>query len=616
MNTNFSYDRMDYYSILEYLKEQAVYFSNGSWTDFSDGDLGTVLLKLMAMNADTTNFQIEKGISELYLDTVKERVNAIALCKLVGYEPRHYQSASVEVVASTTDVVFSANIPAFSSFSNDNGSIYYYNIEDIPITVGLNRFKAYQGKPRSISINVDEIDARGRYYLADYTVGTNTFLIKQAGITLKHIENALYGEGELCYSVHIDLDNTLYIQFPTYYETILSPNTPVTIQYLLSDGSNGRIGAGILDGILRLEDGSSLAYTNDFSSEGGYDPESVEEIRRNAPSYAKTMDTLVTLNDFRILSNEYDGISDVVALDYNYPESGLVQPSEEGDVNDAYKVNLYMLLEESDTIIKDDDEIDETKGEYIDADNFTVDTTHNFVLNSANQTYVSSGETSSFSGYITDITNILEIIIKFNVDGEETDTFRVDYSDSISYVYYGGDEATIRIPKESLVQGDFLSFYFENNSGVGVVSFSVFLVTNEEDPTITVYKSLVEKYMEDVKKKKPAGIQVFYYDVNFIRPHIVMNVYMDEEDLRYATTSGAISAYLEDTYSRTNRKIGEAVYTSHIFKEILDQFDYINYLEIASVEYADAGAIKPNNTQFVELLAENITVNVIAYEGE
>lgn len=616
MNTNFSYDRMDYYSILEYLKQQASYFSDGTWTDFSDGDLGTVLLKLMAMNADTTNFQVEKGISELYLDTVKERVNAIALCKLVGYEPRHYQSAEVEVVASTTGVIFNEKIPAFTAFSNPSGNVYYYNIEDIPIMSGLNRFKAYQGTPREFTLSVGEIDNRGRYYLSDYNVGTNTMLIKQAGITLSHIENALYGEGELCYSVHIDLDNTLYIQFPTYYETILAPNADVSVQYLMTDGSAGSIGAGILNGELRLSDKVTLSYTNNYSSEGGYDPETVEEIRRNAPSYAKTMDTLVTLNDFRILAKEYEGISDVMALDYNFPESGLVPPTHEGDVNDAYKVNLYMLLNDSDTIIKDDDEIDETKGEYINSNNFSIETSTNIIFNEANQTYTSSGETSNFTGYPLSIDGVLEILIKVYVEGDSSDVLRVDYSDLPSQVYTGGSDMMYRISGDDLIQDDYLGFYFENNSGSGKATFSVFLVKNLEDPTRTVYKNLVQKYMDDVKQKKPAGIQTFYYDVNYIRPHIVMNVYMNDEDLRYNTTGSAVALFLQDTYSRENRKIGEAVYTSHIFKEILDQFDYINYLEITSVEYASAGAIKPNNTQFVEILADNITVNVLPYEGD
>lgn len=616
MNTNFSYDRMDYYSILEYLKEQASYFSDGSWTDFSDADLGTVLLKLMAMNADTTNYQVEKGISELYLDTVKERVNAIALCKLIGYEPKHYQSASVDITANTVDYVLNDKIPAYSSFSNDNGTIYYFNIEDIPVSVGINRFKAYQGRLKAFTIDVSEIDARGRYYLSDFDVGTNTFQIKQAGKILTHIENALYGEGDMCYSVHIDLDNTLYIQFPTYFETILSKNTPIEIRYLLTNGVEGRIGAGVLTGTLRLPSGASLDYTNDFSSEGGYDPETVEEIRKAAPSYAKTMDTLVTLNDFRILSNEYDGISDVMALDYNFPESGLTPPSYDGDVNDAYKVNLYMLLEESDTIIKDASEIDESKGNYINNNNFTVDSSSNLIYIKANETYMTTGINANFSGYVTNISGVEEIIVRISVEGEGTDILTVDYSDVYKGTFLGGDQQTIRISKDQMLQGDFLSLYFENNSGNGTATFSIFLVDSEEDPTTTVYKALVQKYMDDVKDKKPAGIQINYYDVNYIRPHIVMNVYMDDEDLRYNSTSALVGAFLEDKYSRVNRKIGEPVYTSHIFKEVLDQFTYIKYLEITDIEYAVAGAIKPNNTQFVELLSKNITVNVLPYEGE
>ena len=67
MNTKFSYDKMDYYSILEYLKKRVEYFSERRWTDFSDADIGSVLLELMAMNADTTNYQNEKGVSYIFI---------------------------------------------------------------------------------------------------------------------------------------------------------------------------------------------------------------------------------------------------------------------------------------------------------------------------------------------------------------------------------------------------------------------------------------------------------------------------------------------------------------------------------------------------------------------
>ena len=167
-----------------------------------------------------------------------------------------------------------------------------------------------------------------------------------------------------------------------------------------------------------------------------------------------------------------------------------------------------------------------------------------------------------------------------------------------------------------MLSGDILSMYFQNNSGNGVAYFSIFLVELAGEPTTTQYKQLVQKYMDKVAKRKPAGIQVNYFDVEYIRPTLIMNIYMDEEDLRYSTTSGSVKAYLEQLYSRKNRKIGEAVYTSHIFKEILDHFDYIDYLEIISLEYSVAGAIKPNYTQFVELLGTNMTVNVLPYEEE
>ena len=91
------YNRRDAYSILEYLKLQAEQLSEGRWTDFSDSDIGTVFLKLMSYLADMNNFQIDKVASELYLDTCTERASALALCALIGYEPRHYQSAYCDI---------------------------------------------------------------------------------------------------------------------------------------------------------------------------------------------------------------------------------------------------------------------------------------------------------------------------------------------------------------------------------------------------------------------------------------------------------------------------------------------------------------------------------------
>ena len=82
--TMLPYNRRDAYSILEYLKLQAEQLSEGRWTDFSDSDIGTVFLKLLAYLADMNNFQVDKVASELYLDTCTERASGLALSELIS----------------------------------------------------------------------------------------------------------------------------------------------------------------------------------------------------------------------------------------------------------------------------------------------------------------------------------------------------------------------------------------------------------------------------------------------------------------------------------------------------------------------------------------------------
>ena len=625
MNTNFSYDKMDYYSILEYLKKQAEYFSDGSWTDFSDADIGTVLLKLMAMNADTTNYQIEKGVSELYLDTAIERVNAIALCKLVGYEPRHYQSAVVDITAVYTGSNEEGlKIPAFSSFSDNGGTLKYYTIDDTPIFTGINTIKAYQGDLVSHQFTYDDIDENGRIQLDDYNIGTNTVVLSQAGMRYELVENALYGEGEACFSIHINLDNKLYIQLPTYYSTIMSNTTPINIYYLLSSGTNGRIGSGVITGTMTLSNGLNITYANQSASEGGYNPETVEDIRKEAPAYASTMNTLVTLNDFRILARDFSGVADVVALDYNYPESGLIQPTDE-TVNDAYKVNLYILPESAESIYKEENTPDTDAMTQLGIDDFDVtesDTAYTFNYNSSDKTFTNTNSEvngSSCKIILTPKKDWSKLVIKYKLESEENyDFFYIDLGASNVLTLSGKHESELELENVGTTTSLILTYTNDGSVNYNTESVVVKIYGTNDSGNIVYtqeYLDEIKTYISDVKKKKPAGIQINYMDVNYIKPQLVIKVYMDEDDLRYSSTDKTIAEYLEEKYNRKNHKIGEAIYQSHISRDILSHFDYIKYLEIVSLSDAVDGAIKPNNTQYIELLAKNITIKVVPYES-
>lgn len=626
MNTNFSYDKMDYYSILEYLKKQAEYFSDGDWTDFSDADIGTVLLKLMAMNADATNYQIEKGVSELYLDTAIERVNAIALCKLIGYEPKHYQSSVVDInMIYTNEPDEDLILPAYTMLSDSTGNIRFYTLEDFHIYTGMNTIKAYQGNIVFKEYSYSDIDDNGRIYLDDYDIGTNTIVLSQAGLKFTCVDNALYGEGELCFSVHIDLNNRLYIQLPTYYATIISNTTAINIAYLLSDGIEGRVGSNVINGILSLSNGDTINYTNQNASEGGYDPESVEDIRKEAPAYASTMNTLVTLNDFRILSADFLGLADAVALDYNYPESGLIQPTDDGEVNDAYKVNLYLLPENSDCIYKETEADDTSNMTLLGPDDFTIlenDEEYQFNYNFNDGYFYNTNSrvnSSSCSIRMQLKADWNRVVVKYETETEEHyDYLYISYDDENKVKIsgqYSGQFTLTDVLTGGIVDLQYIkdgNAYFNSD----LVKVYIYATNEEVDPTYTKeYLDEIKAYISEVKKKKPAGIYVNYLDVNYIRPQLVVKVYMDEDDLRYSTVSTAVSLFIENKYSRKYHKIGEPIYQSHISRDILSKFPYISYLEIISLEYSENGAIKPNNTQYVELLAENITVKVVPYES-
>ena len=126
------YNRKDAYSILEYLKLQAEQLSDGKWTDFSDADIGTVFLKLMSYLADMNNFQTDKSVSELYLSTTTERASGILLGSLVGYEPRHFQSAKAKITltnAGGLEIPNGTLIPAFSVFTNSESTIKYCTLK-------------------------------------------------------------------------------------------------------------------------------------------------------------------------------------------------------------------------------------------------------------------------------------------------------------------------------------------------------------------------------------------------------------------------------------------------------------------------------------------------------
>lgn len=673
---NLPYNRKDAYSILEYLKLQAESLSEGRWTDFSDSDIGTVFLKLISYLADMNNFQTDKVASELYLDTVLERSSGISLAKLVGYEPRHYQAAKAQIRLGTLtnkEIPDGTLIPAYTLFTDSTSSIYYCNLTDQYYYNQSSTFDIYQGSHISKVYTISDINSNGRIILSDYQVATNTITLSINGVSYKLVDDVRTNTGELSFSVHIHEDKYVYIQLPTFWPDVITQGTSIKVDYLITDGEYGRVGKNIIEKILNNSSKywQSMAILSCSASEGGYNPESVDEMRNTIPIWARTMDTIVTINDFEEVPQHLPGICDISALDYNDPSSGLIQP------DDYYKVHIYTLpnatnydaldsdsLKYRNTIIKkrEDWTYEDMGNTAENRDTFAKSsiTGNTITLRDAAAIYGTNRDYSQADVYkcleiindkeytpteeelnkydldgdgkITslDAQKITDILINGNyldnaVDniilgidmktGNEDDNYIVPLVDNVSSI-------TDTLCCSMEVQGNDVIITLNSNWRDFVKDNEVIDVFYKAEQILTDVGQNLREYIDE---RRLASLKVSYHELDIVQPTLKIDVYMDKNDLRFKTVASEIKAFILDRFSRKYMKIGEPLFGSVIGSEILSKFNYIRYCEVRDpeekIEVSPKGFIDiiPNvqvlDKDGLPTLQDKIIVNVYDYQN-
>ena len=602
------YNRKDAYSILEYLKLQAEQLSDGRWTDFSDSDIGTVFLKLMSYLADMNNFQIDKAVSELYLNTCTERASALALCSLIGYEPRHYQSAYSDIVISTAEGITipdGEEIPAFSVFTDSSTNMKYCNLTKQYMFGNEAHFRVYQGIPTIKTYTINDINTLGRIILQDYTIGTNTISLKINGIEYDQVEDVRFISGQLGFSVHISEDKYLYIQLPSYWPDVISKGSTIEISYLITDGADGRIGKNVLTRIEQLSNqySNKMIIKSNAASQGGYNPETVDEMRINVPKRARTMNTIVTINDFEEVGTEVLGISDISALDYNDPSSGLIQP------DDYYKVNLY-VLPDADTYDATDTDLIKYRNTIIkDRSDWTIEDMSKVAegLDTYSKNSI-SGTTITLQGAASLYT--IDDIVPAVDTGNEANNFIIERVNDASSI-------TERLVYSISQSNNDYIIKFNNNWKTFVKDGYKINIYYKREQVLTERGQLLREYIDE---RRLTSLKITYYNLDIVQPTIIIDVYMDKDDIRFKTSSAAIKDFIINKYSRKNLKIGEPIFASVIGSDILTNFDYIRYCEVRDpeekIEVLPRGFIDivPNVLENGELV-DKIIVNMHDYKN-
>lgn len=669
---NLPYNRKDAYSILEYLKLQAESLSEGRWTDFSDSDIGTIFLKLMSYLADMMNFQIDKTTSELYLDTALERSSSIALAALVGYEPRHYLAAhcGIKLGLSTIDseIPNGTVIPAFTTFSNTDGSIFYCNLDEHYFYNNEANFEIFEGSPISKVYTISNVDTLGRIILDNYNIATNTIRLYIDGVQYNQVEDVRFITGELAFSVHISEDKYLYLQLPAYWPDVLTQGSQIKLSYLVTNGSDGRIGRNILTQILNNSSPYSRNMTiiSNTPSESGYDPESVDEMKSSVPLWARTMNTIVTIKDFEEVSKNIPGISDIKALDYNDPVSGLIQP------DDYYKVYLYVLPEATQYDATDSDLIKyrntivkaREDWTYTDMGNVAEDS-ESFAATSISGNTITLEGMAAIYGTNFDYTEAdlyralsfandaqshptVEELAKYDLDhdGVITQADALMISDIIvngNYLDSAIDNIILGVePSSETDTYNYLPEYIDTTPGsTETLKYTITVsgadaiitlstnwrdLTNTSDKFVVFYKTeqvltdIGQELREYIDKRRLASLNVTFHDLEIVQPTLNVDIYMDKNDLRFNTIETQVHDFILDRFSRKYMKIGEPLFGSVIGAEILSNFPYIRYCEVRDpeekIEVVPKGFIDVvPNILVDENLVSKVNVTVYDYQN-
>jgi len=315
---------------------QQKYFNE--FNDFTESSIAIMLIELFAFVGDQLSFKIDQIANELNTDTVTEMTNMLKLAKFVGFIP-------TPPMAARSMFTISINNPL---------------TVDIPITTPLkisyltanNRERTFELFPSTNNTPIygEPITITAGSIATNYVIGIEgeTFHKTGVGTGEPWQQIVLSGQSVLAKSVKVVVDGSPWeetnyfsdshprpefkIEYTSSYgATLIFGNnhtglippkgSSIAITYRIGGGACGNVITGSIDKSIPLNaPGMGHAITanirNYTRGEGGYDGDTIEDIRLKLPLYLKSQNRCVSASDYQSFCDTFSS-----------PTSGLVGKS-------------------------------------------------------------------------------------------------------------------------------------------------------------------------------------------------------------------------------------------------------------------------------------------------
>ena len=326
------------------------YFKN-SETEFTDWDFeGSNLnniIDLLAYNTHYNAMLAHVAVNESFIDSAQLRSSVVSAAKLLGYVPRSFSSARVDIVGTigaTADSASTYIVPRgtrlTTTYNAENysfvildgvttlqkttdGESHYYTVTEEEPLIG------YEGRLVTTTFEANAVDTGQRYELGDEDVDISTLRVlvyptgaKSEGSAIRYNQ---FGDIDIdaeakIYFINENSSGRYELTFGNgIYGDKLDAGNVIEVQYLVTDGDAGNgintafLVAGDTSGNFTLT-GTSLSILCEARSSGGSNKETVERLKNNAINSFSTQNRAVTSDDYKnLITSKFSFVQSVSA---------------------------------------------------------------------------------------------------------------------------------------------------------------------------------------------------------------------------------------------------------------------------------------------------------------
>lgn len=314
-NERIKVDELDFNAIKTNLKNFLKGQTKFKGYNFEGSALGTII-DLLAYNTHYNALYNNLALNEMFLDSASKRNSAVSIAKTLGYCPRSATASTAKVNVTVTNYNSPDNtltIPRFTPFTSqvETDTFTFYTMNEYSVAVStdgkfrINGITLKQGRPITQTFIVEP---GARYILNNTNIDTSTIKVLVTP-NVNNVNSSVYGLVTHDFSSLTSKSEVYYLKelednlFEVYFGNGVLGKAPsagnvVTVQYIVTDGISANGSKSFKYSGPAFAGGTVTVATTTVAF-GGAAPETLEEIKFNAPRCFVSQNRAVTEQDYK-----------------------------------------------------------------------------------------------------------------------------------------------------------------------------------------------------------------------------------------------------------------------------------------------------------------------------